>query len=100
MCVSVCVFESKGVGGGRERERERKISDSLIKDVSKTLIKIEYPCKCKATCNLQVFHLEQLSQCEVVFYVFLHCTQMAIPFRFIFHTATVKPHKFAHLFFH
>lgn len=71
-----CVCWREGVGGGWERERE--ISDSLIKDVSKTLIKIEYPCKCKATCNLQVFHLEQLSQCEAVFYVFLHCTQIAI----------------------
>lgn len=71
ICIFECwaeegerVFERGGVG---DWEREREISDSLIKDVSKTLIKIEYPCKCKATCNLQVFHLEQLSQCEAVF---------------------------------
>lgn len=85
--MRVCVFKRGGLGE-RERKRgggaQREISDSLIKDVSKTLIKIEYPCKCKATCNLQVFHLEQLSQCEAVFYVFLHCTQIAIPLSFYF----------------
>lgn len=81
--ISVCVWwRERGLGGGRERPGE--ISDSLIKDVSKTLIKIEYPCKCKATCNLQVFHLEQLSQYEAVFYVCLHCTQIDIPFSFYF----------------
>ena len=44
---------------GRESKSQPKrgeVSDSLIKDVSKTLIKIEYPCKCSATCNLQVIH--------------------------------------------
>lgn len=92
MCWYVRVFEK---GGGWEKERD--ISDSLIKDVSKTLIKIEYPCKCKATCNLQVFHLEQLSQCEAVFYVFLHCTQIAIPAFVLFFTLPHLPLSLSNL---
>lgn len=36
------------------------VSGSLIKDVSKTLIKTEYPHKSGATCNLQVIRLEPL----------------------------------------
>lgn len=59
-----CVRE-RGEGGG-VRKGKRKISDSLIKDVSKTLIKIEYPCKCKATRNLQVFHLEMKVRSESI----------------------------------
>lgn len=60
MCVHV--WE----GGGACGYGQRKISDSLIIDAFKTLIKIEYSCKC----NLQVFHLEQLSQCGAVFMSF------------------------------
>lgn len=83
-CGCVFAFSNVGIRGFVcvcfRRGWVGEISDSLIKDVSKTLIKIEYPCKREATCNLQVFHLEQLSQCEAVFFfVFLHCTQIAIP---------------------
>lgn len=79
----VCVCFRRGWVG--------EISDSLIKDVSKTLIKIEYPCKREATCNLQVFHLEQLSQCEAGFFFCLsslHTNSYPSFFRFIFHTST------------
>lgn len=57
VCLRVCAFACECF----RRRWVGEISDSLIKDVSKTLIKIEYPCK--APCNLQVFHLEQLSHC-------------------------------------
>lgn len=51
-------------GGGEHWREERKVTNSLIKDVSKTLIKIDYPHKRSTTCYLWLIHLEPLSQCE------------------------------------
>lgn len=50
----------------RERQRcalkERGVTISLIKDVSKTLIKTDYPHKRSTTCYLQLIYLGPLSQ--------------------------------------
>ncbi len=70
----------------RERE-ERKVTSSPIKDVSKTLIKIDYPHKCSTTCYLWLIHLEPLSQCEhLPLIVSALVLKNALCFYFIFHT--------------
>lgn len=85
---SIYLFDQKCMVAERERERgERKVTNSLIKDVSKTLIKIDYPHKCSTTCYLWLIHLEPLSQFEhLPLIVSALVLKNALCFYFIFHT--------------